>query len=447
MCLCLSGRCNLCRDKIILFQVVVDMVVVEASDGSKKVKEYTCDVVVVGAGPAGSLAARFAAEGGLKVFVLEKRQEIGVPVRCGEGIAKVWLDEASIKPDPYWIVNEVSKARVVAPDGGSVLMDAELMGSECGYVVDRTLFDQTLASEAAREGVEFLLKTSATGLIYERRKAENGEERDIVAGVKARRMGEEIIIWSKIVVACDGFESMVARWAGIDTSLKPTDVNSCFEYHMVGIDVDRDVNEFHVGNEIAPGGYVWVFAKGEHEANVGIGVMLSRTMEKRMKGAARYYLDKFISSKPNLNKGQAIREFAGAVSLCKPLERTVADGLMVCGDAARMIDPLTGGGVVYACLSGKIAGQVCCEAVKANRFDREFLGKYEHGWRKLFENHLYRNYMAKELYIQLEDETFNKIIDSLKDVDMKNISTLEILLAVQQKYPELIARFEHLLQM
>ena len=125
------------------------------------------DILVVGAGPAGTTAARHAALGGARTLIVEKRSEIGTPVRCGEGIAKRWLDEVGLEPSRAFIAHEVDGAKVVAPDGTTLVVDEARAGNECGYVLERDLFDRHLAKLAARAGAEIRIRTSAVGLLQE----------------------------------------------------------------------------------------------------------------------------------------------------------------------------------------------------------------------------------------------------------------------------------------
>ncbi|MFA7355925.1 MAG: FAD-binding protein, partial [Methanothrix sp.] len=92
-----------------------------------------CDLVVVGAGPAGSMTAKVAAEAGLDVVMLEKRQEIGDPVRCAEGVSKAALKKL-VEPDPVWVSAEVKGARIRAPDGTEIVISEDRAGAEVGYV-------------------------------------------------------------------------------------------------------------------------------------------------------------------------------------------------------------------------------------------------------------------------------------------------------------------------
>ncbi len=387
------------------------------------------DVVVVGAGPGGSVAAKYAAKSGCSTLLVEKRQEIGTPVRCGEGIAKRWLDDVGIEPSSRWIANEVDGARIISPNGTVLTVDESMAGNECGYVIHRDVFDLSLAQQAAAAGAEVMVKTSATGILRE-----DGR----ISGIRAKSMGREFTIRSKVVIGCDGFESQIGRWAGLNTNLKPKDVDSCYEYTLVGVDIDRRYTDFFIGN-IAPGGYIWMFPKGEDTANVGIGVQTSKI---KGPGEAKMYLDRFIEKHPEFSKGKPIMEIAGGVSISAPLEKTALPGFMLVGDAARMIDPVTGGGIYNACVAGRIAGEVAGRAVELGDYSQQMMDAYEKGWREKMEDHLYRNYLMKEKISKLDDQTFDRLVEAMTKVDMKRMTTLDILRAIRQKYPDLVKEFE-----
>ncbi|UCF08042.1 MAG: NAD(P)/FAD-dependent oxidoreductase, partial [Thermoplasmata archaeon] len=143
-----------------------------------------------------------------------------------------------------------------------------------------------------------------------------------------------------------------------------------------------------------------------------------------------------------LSKGTAIAHIAGAVSVCAPIDRTTGNGIMLVGDAARQIDPMTGGGITNGCVAARIAGNVAAEAVSAKDYSAEFFSAYEKGWRAEFEDKSYMNWMAKEKLSNLSDETLNKLIDAISDVKVEKIRVYELLQAVKVKYPELVKEFE-----
>ena len=130
-------------------------------------KTYECDIVVVGAGPGGSMAARYCAQGGLKTILIEKKAEIGAPLRCAEGVSKKWLEEVGIEPEPMWIRGDMKGAIIKSPQGTTFQLDESKAGSEVGYVLERHLFDKALARDAAEAGAQIMLRTSCTGVIRE----------------------------------------------------------------------------------------------------------------------------------------------------------------------------------------------------------------------------------------------------------------------------------------
>ncbi|MGA7846874.1 MAG: NAD(P)/FAD-dependent oxidoreductase [Thermoplasmata archaeon] len=387
------------------------------------------DVLVIGAGPAGSMTAKWAAKHGAKVLMIEKRQEIGSPVRCGEGMSKAWLEDVGIKPSSRWINVEVEGARIYSPSEKVLEINEKHAGNEVGYVVERDSFDKQLAIDAANAGADVMLKTSAINLLRD-----NGN----FVGVTAKQSGQTFEIRAPILIGADGFESQVGRWAGLPTNLQLRDMDSCIQYRMTNVDSDVRYCDFYLG-KVAPGGYVWIFPKGEGLANVGIGVQVSKLHNP---ADVKMYLDKWIAEHPAYSKGKKIDMVGGGVSISAPMKQTVANGIMLVGDAARMIDPLTGGGIANGCIAGKIAGEVAVQAITANDTSKEFLQAYEKGWRVKLEDKLYRNWLAKEKLVGLPDETFDKIIDALQGVKLEKLSVLNILKAVHEKYPEVTKEFE-----
>lgn len=395
-------------------------------------KALETDIVVVGAGPAGSTAARFAAKGGADVIMIEKRQEIGSPVRCAEGISKPLLQKIDLTLDSKDVARQVKGAKIISPAGHVLTISEKQAGNEVGIVLDRVFFDKHLAKLAANEGTEILLKTAATGLIKKDGK---------IAGIKATGSSGDIEIHAKCVVGADGFESQIGRWGGIDTTLTPADITSCFQYRMTNIDIDPDYCEFTIGS-MAPGGYVWIFPKNEDTANVGLGLQLKQL---RNPGEIKAALDRFISKDKRLSKGKPLDMVAGAVSICAPIDKTVKDNLLLVGDSARQIDPITGGGISNGCIAGRIAGETLANACKNDDFSEKSLQPYESGWRDVLENKQYRNWMAKEKLVKLSDDDLDKIISALIEVGVEGLSALAILQAVAKKYPDLVAEFKELL--
>lgn len=378
------------------------------------------DVVVVGAGPAGSMAAKTAAERGLNVLLVEKRQEIGTPVRCAEGISKDSLSRF-VEIDKKWIAAEVVGAKIYAPDMTEVVMAEEMAGNEVGFVLERKIFDRHLARIAAKAGAEVYVKTTALG--FER--TDNGLR------VKLRRLGENWEVETKLLIGADGVESRIGREAGIIKTLRPSEIESCAQYLMSGIDIDENYAYFYLGNELAPGGYAWIFPKGEKSANVGIGVLPSMA-----KMPAKYYLDRFIE-KVGI-KGKIVEFVAGAVPVYGEISTAVADNIMLCGDAAYHSDPITGGGIANALSAGYHAGLVAAEAIMAKDYSASFLKRYDGLWKSDFGERLRRNKKLQEFFLKLDDSTLNSLARSIAVKKIEEMSVQAIVAELLKTNPNLI---------
>ena len=272
--------------------------------------DLTTDVLVIGAGPAGSMTAKWAAKHGAQVLMIEKRQEIGSPVRCGEGMSKDWLPEVGIKPG-RWVNLEVEGARIYSPSEKVFEINEKHAGNEVGYVVERDEFDKALAIDAANAGVEVLLKTAATSDPEGERPGRRGEGQAVRRDV--RRFGRR----SRSGPTASRARSAVGPGSRPTSRLK--DMDTCLQYRMTNVDSDVRFCDFYLG-KVAPGGYVWIFPKGEGLANVGIGVQVSQ-----IKGMAeaRDYLDRWIAAHPAYAKGKKIDMVGGGVSISPPLKQTV----------------------------------------------------------------------------------------------------------------------------
>src|SRR5512147_2359782 len=149
------------------------------------------DVIVIGAGPAGSMAALESAKGGAKTLLLEKHSRVGQPVCCGEGITAVGL-ERIIKPQPEWIAAKISAARLNGPGGASITF----YHTDAGYILNRGAFDDGLAQLAVASGTDLSLSSPVVGLVL----AKSGK----ISGVRVRRDGHDNVIEAKVFIAADG---------------------------------------------------------------------------------------------------------------------------------------------------------------------------------------------------------------------------------------------------
>jgi len=383
------------------------------------------DIVVVGAGPAGSMAARAAARSGAKVLLLDKRRELGVPVQCGEAISEDPLKDLGIKPDPRWIAGRTNAVKIVSPSSVIVRITEKKIVGKVGYILDRKVFDKHLAILAAKEGADVKVGTLVDGMIME-----NGR----IRGVKASGMGGRLEALADVIIAADGIGSRIARWAGMNTALKLVDIESGVQFQMVGIDLESSSTmEFYLGSKIVPGGYVWVFPKGEDMANVGLGVLGSRA-----KRPAIEYLRDFVNKTPSLRKGKIIEINAGGIPVGGPIKKTVKDNLLIVGDAARQVNALTGGGIDAAMRAGDIAGEVAAKAAAEGDVSEKRLNEYERRWREQMSRRLERYLKAKNVFISLSDEDLDRLAKALSEVKFEKISLTDMLKALLKAHPKLL---------
>ncbi len=386
------------------------------------------DVVVVGGGPGGLWFAKNAADKGLKVLVLDRKKELGTPVQCGEGFAKDAFYQLGIEPDPKWRGWEVSGAKVYAPNGKYIQVPGE------GYIIERKIFEKELAKMATRSGATVLAFHEVFDIIKEDGK---------VSGVKAKFIGETREFYGNIVIAADGFESMVARKAGLRTFQQAYHADSGIEYHMAGIDIDPENIHLFFGTKIAPRGYVWIFPTGEDSANVGIGI------DAREDKTAQWYLDKWIEEnkdKYGFEDASIIEVKGGGIPVGGLMKKMTTDGLMVIGDAAHQVHPLHGGGMYLAMEAGAIAAEVAAIAHEKEDFSDKTLDLYNKMWWEKRGNQLERLVKLRQMFEKLTDDDFNLLADILTPEDVLNISegrmqALKTMLTKLVQYPQLLQLF------
>jgi len=370
------------------------------------------DVLVIGAGPAGSTAAKHAALGGADVLLIDKKSEIGAPKRCAEGVSIGGLEALGIEPNPRWITKKLDGVRMVSPNGTDVWLTSDKVElPEAGYILERKVFDKFMAMDAARAGSRIMVKTIATGM----------ERTDDGYLVSAECMGEKFEIKARIVIAADGPESRVARWAGLNTATRPKDMESAAQFEMVGVEMeDNNCIEFYFGS-VAPGGYAWIFPKGDDIANVGLGVLSTETDK-----SAYEHLLEFVESCPATRNAQPVELNIGGDPVGGMPKKLVADSLMVVGDAAGQVNPLTGGGIISGMKGGMLAGQVAAAAVSEGDVTARRLGEYERLCREEIGDEISKYLKVKEYLLTLSDSELDSIAEAFQDVEFEKVSTTEL---------------------
>lgn len=305
------------------------------------------ELIVIGAGPAGSSAARAAAQRGVKVLLIDRRQRVGAPVQCAELVTQWISRHASFNARA--IAQSIDGMIIHLPDRTTFKM------KNPGYMLDRSLFDKELATSAVLAGAEvspgtIALESSSEGVLIER-----GSEKEWIRAT--------------VIIGADGIHSTAARWAK-QPSLKQM---VALQYEVVLFETRSHADIFfHPDYE---GGYAWVFPKG-NTANIGIGVTPSKT------SLLPDLLNRFLNQLRDLGqlpRIEIVSKTGGSIP-CKLREQTVFGNILLAGDAAGHAHPITGAGIFNAVIAGEIAGRVGAEAVV--RGDIHYLENYESEWRE-----------------------------------------------------------------
>jgi digeranylgeranylglycerophospholipid reductase len=379
------------------------------------------DVLVVGAGPAGAVAAweAKAADPALDVVLLERDPSVGSPVRCAEGVGDAGLREFADPDGAAWASRKITRVIFVSPDDTEVVVDY----SAVAWILDRTRFDAFLAAQAAAAGAEVLTGTDARGM----ERAPDG--RWHVAVHNGR--GPETYR-ARVVIGADGVETMVGRWAGLDTRVPARDMESCAQYVVSGIDFDPDAVYLQFSDAVAPGGYAWVFPKGAGVANVGLGIVALKSDGRN----AREYLDAWIGRRyPN---GRRTGQTVGGVIVHTTITRPYTDGVLIAGDAAHQVNPLSGAGIVNAMKAGRLAGRTAAAAICEGDTSARRLAAYHDAWMELLGDHHLKFYRIKEALGGLDDRFFDGLARTANGIPREKRTLGRIFAHALVKHPQLI---------
>ena len=288
------------------------------------------DLIVVGCGPAGSTAARIAADRGVSVMIVDRRRSVGMPPRCAGYVPK-WLRERTGFDDGA-VLQEVKGIRLVSPEGSEEI-DAP------GFVLDRARFDKTLAIHALESGADL-----ANAIVLRR----DGE------GVVLRRNGIQARFVGKVILGSDGPGSVIGRSIGQSNRT----FMAAMQYE-VGMRVEDAWSELHrpiEGRE----GHAWFVPCGR-TARVGVG--LPRLQAKHLK----QYLNRFLrrlAAEGRIYTEGILGCTGGLVPINGRLETAQSGGVLLAGAAGGMCDPFNGAGIASAVIGGEVVGRIVGDALQ-----------------------------------------------------------------------------------
>lgn len=369
------------------------------------------DVVVVGAGPVGSTAARYAALNGAKVLLLEEHAFIGSPVSCTGLLSTRAVAECDLKPSDEFVFNSVRGAFVYSPDGQCLPIDGKQTKA---YVVSRKNFDRALAVMAVEEGVELSLRTRAVG--FEKPNPETEKEGQQNSQVKLRvlKNGKPETICTSAVIGADGVKSRIASYAGLE---KPARVLPGIQIEAPYASDDNDFVELFPGS-VAPGFFAWTVPVNEKISRIALALEPGLAWESGQKDCSPFsYLEKFLRSNPHVKarySGGMLDLVVGGIPIGPP-KKTVSNGILLAGDAAGQTKPTSGGGIYTGAFAAKIAGKVAAQAAIEGDTSAKRLSEYDQLWRKGLGRELEIGMKIHDYIGKLEDRQFNDLIGSLNN--------------------------------
>jgi len=311
------------------------------------------DVAILGGGPAGLLTAARLAESGLDVLLLEEHCTIGEPAHC-TGIISLEAAELAKIPDDV-VLNRLSRARLIAPNGASTSHQWPGGGGEAILVIDRAAFDAELARQATEAGA--VVRTGTRVLDVE-----------VGPGAVMIHTATHAVRARACVLAC-GVSYRFQRQLGLGL---PGQAIHTAQTEVAA--VASDSVEVHVGRAVAPDGFAWaVPIVRDGRARLKIGVMAA--------GNAGACLQTFLE-RPDL-RARLLEEPPPPIRRLlplRPIARTFTDRLLVVGDAGGFTKPTTGGGIFYSLLTASLAAETLVEAFDAGRLDEAALAGYERRW-------------------------------------------------------------------
>jgi digeranylgeranylglycerophospholipid reductase len=342
------------------------------------------DVIIVGAGPAGSHTAYKLASSGYSVAVFEEKSASGLNICCTGLISTECFQ--SLHLDTGMILTKVNSAKFFSPSGKCLRLQTEKAQA---FVVNRLLLDKALASKAQAQGAEYLFSSPVI---------------DIVPGkdsiqVETSCSGAGEIFSARAVVLANGFRPKLPHKLGLGR----------IKRFLIGAQAEieaKNIDEFEVyfGQGIAPGAFAWLVPTSTDKAYVGL---LSTSQ-------AKLYLQKFLNSL--FSQGRITSRDVEIGQRAVPmgtLTRSYGDRLLVIGDAAGQVKPTTGGGIYFGHLGAGIAAEVLDRALSSDNLTADQLSRYQKKWRAKMGKELSRGYGARWAYARLKDRQIEGIFSAL----------------------------------
>lgn len=343
------------------------------------------DTIVIGAGPVGSWAAQLLALDGCNVAVLEEHERIGEPMQCTGIIGVECFERFNLPTDS--VLREARSARLFSPSGKTICLHSE---KPQAYIVDRGAFDRMLADSAAARGARYFTSTRVAGINIAhdrvRISTDNGEAFE-----------------GRTTIIASGFYSKSTRKLGLD---KYRDFITGAQAEVtIKNSSALDEIEIYLDQDLAPGFFAWLVPTSHQQALAGL--FSRKAPQKHL----RNFLNR-LHDEGRITESEA-KIVHGAIPL-RPLSKTYCERVIVVGDAAGQVKPVTGGGVYFGMICARIAADVMKTALSENSFSERSMSAYQKGWRKEIGSELRRGYIARRIYEKFD----NRLIDRLFNLSL-----------------------------
>ena len=367
----------------------------------------TCDVLIVGAGPAGSTAARTCASLGLRTILLEEHPEVGCPTHCTGKFSLHGFERFDIPAS--LIQTTLRAAGLYAPDGTVARVRRAVADS---HVVDRDPFDRFLAQRAADAGADII--TGARARTVERVTADAPGRQTAGRGllrVRVDRRPDPLVITTPLVIDAEGATPILPPQLKI--SPRRTLVHG-LQYELEGVEVDaEDAPDLYFGRDVAPGFFAWLMPIGSGRGRLGLAVDPRLTSRPPV-----FYLEQLMGTHPvvapRMGRARVIRKLAGRIPILGLRRPTYTDGMMVIGDAAGQVKATSGGGIYFSMLAGEIAGQAAARYLGGDAAQaRGALADYERRWQAAFGREVRFTTIVRQTLNRLSDRHTNAVIRAL----------------------------------
>ena len=361
-------------------------------------EELNFDVVVVGGGPAGSSAARIAAENECTVALVEKEKEIAETVRTS-GVT--WISDIKKFKIPEDCYNSIKKFSFCSPKNSVTISDNVAKAA----VLDVRKTYRFLANRAQSSGAKIFTNTNVSEVL----KNLDGK----CVGVIAKSKDRHIQFNAKVIIDASGFASVVAKELGHVGQWKKFGVGAEFEVKTE--ELEHDNWWLMVGQKYSPAGYAWIFPTSKNTARVGVGI---GKPDSEVDPTVRLneLIDKKIGPIKDLGKIEKIEFHYGLIPNEGLSRKTVYDNLILVGDSAGQANPLVLEGIRYAIRFGEVAGKVAASAIKNGDTSERSLIPYEKEWRKAIESKINSAIKVQNRWVGLTDEEWDKELDIINEL-------------------------------